>query len=113
MSEVLLEFAQPLLGANPSEAHQRAVLDQMILLWNLALMSEEAQARYWAQIEAQLTKGLPADVAPAYLREMRAWLRWRKSHYAHDRRAIAGYEFKPAPDGPRLSVQFTDPKPNP
>ena len=108
MSEVLLEFAQPLSGDHPTEQRLRAVLDQMVLLWNLGVLPQDAQELYWRQIEATLREGLPADVAPEYLRELRAWLRWRKTHYGHDRRAISHYALEWSPDGPRLSVYFTE-----
>jgi hypothetical protein len=110
LSEILLEFAQPLLGNKPDEGRFRAVMDQVILLWNLALLPPTEQDRYWKQIAGQLQKGLPSHVVPEFLLELRAWLHWRKSHYGDDRRAISHYELKWVNGEPRLKVFFTENK---
>jgi hypothetical protein len=110
LSEILLEFAQPLLGDKPDEHRFRAVMEQMVLLWNLALLPPTEQDLYWKQIAGQLQQGLPPQVVPEYLRELRAMLRWRKSHYGNDRRAISHYELKWATGQPRLKVFFTESK---
>ena len=107
LSEVLLEFAQPLLGDKPDEIQFRAVMDQAVLLWNLALLPQTKQDLYWKQIAGRLQKGLPPPVAPEYVRELSAWLRWRKSRYGDDRRAISHYELKWVAGEPRLKVFFT------
>jgi predicted phosphoadenosine phosphosulfate sulfurtransferase len=82
-------------------------MDQAVLVWNLALVPKSEQDQYWRQITEQLGKGLPPHVAPEYLKELRAWLRWRKSHYGDDRRAISNYDLKWANGEPRLRVFFT------
>ncbi len=110
LSEILLEFAQPLLGDKPDERRFRAVMDQVVLLWNLALLPPTKQDLYWKQIAGRLQQGLPPQVVPEYLRELRAWLRWRKSHYGDDRRAISHYELKWVNGEPRLKVFFTENK---
>ena len=110
LSQILLEFAQPLLGDKPDERRFRAVMDQVVLLWNLALLPPTEQDLYWKQIAEQLQKGLPSHVAPEYLRELQVWLRWRKSHYGDDRRAISHYELKWVAGEPRLKVFFTENK---
>jgi len=110
LSQILLEFAQPLLGDKPDERRFRAVMDQVVLLWNLALLPPTEQDLYWKQIAGQLQQGLPSQVAPEYLRELRTWLRWRKSHYGDDRRAMSQYELKWVTGEPRLKVFFTENK---
>ncbi len=110
LSEILLEFAQPLLGDKPDERRFRAIMDQVVLLWNLALLPPTKQDFYWKQIAGRLRQGLPPQVVPEYLRELRAWLRWRKSHYGDDRRAISHYELKWVNGEPRLKVFFTENK---
>jgi hypothetical protein len=50
LSEILLEFAQPRLGDKPDEDRFRAVMDQVVLLWNLALVPPTEQDLYWKQI---------------------------------------------------------------
>jgi hypothetical protein len=64
LSEILSEFAQPLLGDKPDERRFRAVMDQVVLLWNLALLPQTKQDLYWKQIAEQLQKGLPPHVEP-------------------------------------------------
>lgn len=110
LSQILLEFAQPLLGDKPDERRFRAVMDQVVLLWNLALLPPTEQDLYWKQIAGQLQEGLPSHVVPEYLLELRAWLRWRKSHYGDDRRAISHYELNWVTGEPRLKVFFTENK---
>jgi hypothetical protein len=110
LSEILLEFAQPLLGGKPDERRFRAVMDQVVLLWNLALLPPTKQDLCWKQIAGQLQQELPSQVVPEYLRELRAWLRWRKSHYGDDRRTISHYELKWVAGEPRLKVFFTENK---
>jgi hypothetical protein len=110
LSQILLEFAQPLLGDKPDERRFRAVMDQAVLLWNLALLPPAEQDIYWKQITGQLQKGLPSHVAPEYLLELRAWLRWRKTYYGDDRRAISHYELNWVTGEPRLKVFFTENK---
>jgi hypothetical protein len=108
LSEILLESVQPWLGDKPGKQQVRAALDQATLLWNLALLPQTEQDRYWRQIAERLEKGLPSQVAPEYLQELRAWLRWRKSHYGDDRRAISHYELKWVDGEPRLRMYFTE-----
>jgi hypothetical protein len=110
LSEILLEFAQPLLGNKPDERRFRAVMDQAVFLWNLALLPPAKQDLYWKQVTGQLQKGLPPEVAPEYLREMRAWLHWRESHYGGDRREISRYELHWIMGKRRLKVFFTENK---
>ena len=110
LSEILLEFAQPLLGNKPDERRFRAVMDQVVLLWNLALLPPTKQDLYWKQITGQLQQGLPPQVMPDYLRELHVWLRWRKSHYGDDHRAISHYELKWITGEPRLKVFFIENK---
>jgi hypothetical protein len=110
LSEILLEFAQPRLGDKPDEHRFRAVMDQVVLLWNLALLPPTEQDLYWKQIAGQLQQGLPSQVVPEYLLELRVWLRWRKSHYGDDRRAISHYELNWVNGEPRLKVFFTENK---
>ena len=50
LSQIILEFAQPLLGDKPDERRFRAVMDQVVLLWNLALVPPTEQDLYWKQI---------------------------------------------------------------
>ena len=50
LSEILLEFAQPRLVDKPDEDRFRAVMDQVVLLWNLALLPPTEQDLYWKQI---------------------------------------------------------------
>jgi hypothetical protein len=50
LSQILLEFTQPLLGDKPDEGRFRAVMDQVVLLWNLALLPPTEQDLYWKQI---------------------------------------------------------------
>ena len=108
LSQIILEFAQPLLGDKPDEHRFRAVMDQVVLLWNLALLPPTEQDLYWKQIAGQLQQGLPSQVVPEYLLELRVWLRWRKSHYGDDRRAISHYELNWV--NGELKVFFTENK---
>ena len=50
LSQIILEFAQPLLGDKPDERRFHAVMDQVVLLWNLALLPPTEQDLYWKQI---------------------------------------------------------------
>ena len=88
LSEILLEFAQPMLGDKPDERRFRAVLDQVVLLWNLALVPSAKQELYRRQIAGQLLNGLPPEAVPEYLREMGVCLRRRESYYGDDRPSV-------------------------
>jgi hypothetical protein len=58
-----LEFAQPLLGDKPDERRFRAVMDQVVLLWNLALLPPTEQDLYWKQIAVASSAGISAGIA--------------------------------------------------
>ena len=108
LSEVLLEFAQPLLGERPTKHRFHSVMKHVILVWNMGLLPAERQKELWVQLEVELKKGLPQAIVPEYVRELRAWFRWRLSHYGSDQRLISHYKLKETNGQARLAVYFSD-----
>jgi len=105
MSEVLMDFAQPLLDI-VDDAGFKNVIILASLCWNLSFLSEQEQQKHLKTIVDELSKPDPL-IRP----ELDAWarklLQRKKALFADDRRMVVNHEVVDEKDGQRLFVIST------
>jgi hypothetical protein len=93
MSEVIIEFAGPLL-AHAQEYHEKmALLSLAVMAWNLTLFPENEQPEFARLIIESVRKAAPW-VSEEQVTELLQWyMERKKSDFADCRRLILEYEF--------------------
>lgn len=102
LSEVLLEFAQPLLDTVGDDAFEN-VISFAAICWNISFFPEPKQPRRLKRIIKQLSK------SDRHMRcELSAWAKAlverKKTFFAHDKRMIFDYEVVEEQDSYHLFV---------
>jgi hypothetical protein len=106
MSDILLEYGDPLLEAIDSEdkkEYEKAIM-MSIMLWNCAIMQEEPKGR--KGIEKMLKPMMPDAESKSVVRYM---LDRKHEMFPKNKRMIMNYELTEAADGFHLTVASTIP----
>jgi len=103
MSEVILDFAQPLLDAAQTDVEQFKAIELAIMVWNISMLPEINQKKRIEEIKAVTFVGNQADWKEddevfTYL------LQRRKSFYSGINRIIMDYDIIETPQGFHLNV---------
>ncbi len=105
MSEVLLDFARPLLDTVDDDGFKNVIIFAA-LCWNISFMPEPEQPAQLKTILDELSKSDPL-MRP----ELEAWgktlLRRKKAFFADERRMVVNYKVVETEDSHRLSVMST------
>jgi hypothetical protein len=109
MSEVLLDFARPLLDTVDDEGFKNVIIFAA-LCWNLSFLSEQEQHKQLQTILDELTKTDPL-IRPDLHAWAKALLERKKAFFAADRRMVVNYEVVEEKDNHRLFVMSTLVKP--
>ncbi len=107
MSEIILEFAEPLLDQCEGEKSERTATALAIMIWNLSLFPEKDQDR---EIEKMCSKLLGSNDAKDYaaLVDYATFLMERKKkYYSDNKRAIMDYQISGSGKNRRLDVAST------
>jgi hypothetical protein len=109
MSDVLLDFAGPLLEQAVDDADFKARIGLAVLFWDLALFPEEEQPEKLREIARDLAKDTQSDPKTIEYFEAlgAALLLRRKTLFAGIKRAIVAHEFVSEGDSMRLLVTST------
>jgi len=105
MSEVLMDFAQPLLDI-VDDAGFKNVIILASLCWNLSFLPEQKQQKQLKIIVDELSKPDPL-IRPELDAWVRKLLQRKKALFADDRRMIVNYKVVDEKDGQRLFVMST------
>ena len=109
MSEVLLDFARPLLDTVDDEGFKKVIIFAA-LCWNISLLPEREQQKDLKKIVDELSKS-----DPLIRTDLNAWakalLERKKTFFADDRRMVVNYEVVEEKDNHRLLVMSTLVKP--
>jgi len=109
MSEVILDFAEPLLDECETEAAEKIAVAMAIHIWNASLLPEKDQSPEIRKMCSQLAGSDDAERI-AELMEYANFLLERKDiHYAENRRHIVKYEISGSGKNRRLDVASTLP----
>ncbi|MHC4678787.1 MAG: hypothetical protein ACYTEK_08820 [Planctomycetota bacterium] len=103
MSEVLLEFAEPLLEAFDDDSHFRDVIAMAAFCWNLTLLQPNEREAAINDIVKQMA-GRDAFKRVGVREALRVLLDRKKALFADDNRLIVNYEIVEEETGPRLLV---------
>ena len=107
MSEVILEFAEPLLDQCKGEKSEQTATALAIMIWNLSLLPEKDQDR---EIEKMCSKLFGSNDAKDYaiLVDYATFLMERKKkYYSDNKRAIINYQISGSGKSRRLDVAST------
>lgn len=104
LSEVLFEFTQAIVPLDSEPAVLEVAVSLAVLLWNVPLAPEDAQAETLGQLGHWLaqTNGLHLQF------EIERLLDLRKTRYATDRRLVLEYQLDFTAKGPRLVALSVD-----
>lgn len=106
MSDILLEYGEPLLDTIDSDnkaEYEKAIMISM-MLWNCAIMQEAPKGR--KKIEKMLKPIMPDAESRSVVKYM---LERKREMFPDNKRMIMNYELAETPDGFHLSVASTIP----
>jgi hypothetical protein len=103
MSVVLNEFVEPFLSETSSVDEMQTLFSFGVMAWNTALLPEQEQEPAIEDIVRKMGPSTRAD-----LNEVRVVLKQlilrKKTHFANNRRMIAGFDLRDTGDGYHLNV---------
>jgi hypothetical protein len=105
MSEVLLDFARPMLDIVDDEGFKNVIIFSA-LCWNLSFVPEQKQQKQLQPILDELSKSDPL-MRPELNAWARALLDRKKAFFANDRRMVLDYEVTEEKDSHHLFVAST------
>ncbi len=103
MSEVLLEFANPLLDDSDSNKSFRGKITMAAFCWNLALMPSNEQKAEINKFMDEIS-GRDAIKCDSLQEILHVLVDRKKALFTHDNRLIVNYEIIQEKAGPRLIV---------
>lgn len=106
MSEVLLDFAEPLLDTIDDDDDFKAAISFAALCWNCSFLPANKQRKQLNAIVDELGKSDPL-MRLEVQDQIRMLLERKKTVFAEDRRMIANFEIVEERDGPCLLVMST------
>ena len=103
MSEVILDFAEPLLRDAPDLESEKTAIAFAIICWNIAILKETGDEKV-----VEETLGAAGDEAGKELRRFAKEMMERKqSFFADNKKLILDYQFTEEPEGFHLYVVST------
>jgi len=113
MSDVLTDFAEPLISSARTDEDARKAIGIAILAWNLALQAEEQQEELLRQAVRDLGEAAGNDTKTmGYFENLvRTLVIRKKALYPKNHRAILKYEITEKGDDLHLLVTSSTPNP--
>jgi hypothetical protein len=103
MSEVIIDFAEPLLKQAKSFEDQRKALEAAIILWNISMLPEEKQVEHTLRLGTDFW-GEPSETNMELYRILAFMLARRHSQFPGIRRIVQDFEVLEQPGGFHLNV---------
>ena len=107
MSEVILDFAEPLLDECDNEQTERIAIGLAIFVWNVSLLPEKDQEREIMKICSTLPGSEDAKVFAMYMDHANSLLERKKNRFSENHRSILKYEISGSGNSRRLDVAST------
>jgi len=105
MSDVIIDFARPLLEHTKNTQEEKKAIQTAILCWNLSFLPKGSQTKSLDKIKESLSSPDSPDQAIAEFDEIVEFLLDRKqSLFPEINRMIVDYEFVDTPRGVHLNV---------
>jgi len=107
MSEVILEFAEPLLEQCKDEKSAAGATGLAISVWNLSLLPEKSQGQEIIKMCSELTGSDDPKDYDELMDFAKVLLERKKKYYSDNKRAIANYQISGSGKNRRLDVAST------
>jgi hypothetical protein len=107
MSEVILDFAEPLLDECENEASEKIAVAMAILIWNVSLLPEKDQDREILKMCSELARSDDAKQIAELMDYANHLIKRKNKNYAENRRYIVKYEISGYGKDRRLDVAST------
>ena len=104
MSEVLTDFAKPLLDQCEDNESARGIIVLAIAVWNTALLPEEEQREAVEEVFVALSQSIPDEFLPAFRADISMLMARKREHFPHINRHILDYQFTEQDDCIGLDV---------
>jgi hypothetical protein len=105
MSEIIAEFAAPLIDVAKNFEEQKKAISMAISMWNISLLPEENQLQSLKEIESLVSSSAERDEFSKEIQEIFSYLINRKKHNFQDiNRFVQDYEFIETPEGFHLNI---------
>jgi hypothetical protein len=111
MTDVILDFAGPMLQGVTDREHYEATISFVVLIWNAALLPEARQGAVLHQIRTRLATGPDPHTNAALQAEVMECFEERKRRFPRDRRFISHYQVRWTTTGPKLEITTADKPP--
>jgi len=105
MSEIIIDYARPLLNAAKNDEEQKKALSIAIAIWNLSLYPKEMQSEYIGKITEIMTASRKDSRLSENEKEVLNFLMERKKTFFPEiKRLILDYEYVETPKGFHINV---------
>jgi hypothetical protein len=105
MSEIIIDYARPLLNAAKNDEEQKKALSIAIAIWNLSLYPKEMQSEYIGKITEIMTASRKDSELSENEKEVLNFLMKRKKTlFPEIKRVILDYEYVETPKGFHINV---------
>jgi hypothetical protein len=107
MSQVILDFAGPLLETCDDEASERKAISVAIFVWNTALLPEQEQKQTLDSYLSECRQSMPAEAFDALSGYIDQLLESKRTRFAHHREKITNCTFGKFGDNRHIEVGYT------
>lgn len=104
MSEIIIDYAEPLLNVSESQTEQKKALTMAIMVWNLSLLPEEKALDQKNYLKKFLGLGKADDLSDLDNQVFELMLQRKKTFYEDIHRMVIDFEFVETPNGIHLNV---------
>ena len=105
MSEIIIDYAQPLLNVAKNDEEQKKAISIAIAIWNLSLYPKEMQSEYIGKITEIMTASRKDGRLTDNEKEVLNYLMERKKTFFPDiKRVILDYDYVETPQGFHINV---------
>ncbi len=105
MSEIIIDYAQPLLNVAKNDEEQKKAISIAIAIWNLSLYPKEMQSEYIGKITEIMTASRKDSELSENEKEVLNFLMKRKKTlFPEIKRVILDYEYVETPKGFHINV---------
>lgn len=105
MSEIIIDYARPLLNVAKNDKEQKKALSIAIAIWNLSLFPKEMQSEYIGKITEIMTASRKDSGLSENDKEVLNFLMERKKTFFPEiKRMILDYEYVETPEGFHINV---------
>ena len=107
MSEVILDFAKPLLDKCEDEESEKKAIGLAILIWNVSLFPKKKRDQEIENLCSGLSSSEDANDFAALMNYVNLLLERKNEYYPDNKRAIMNYQMSGSEKNRRLDVAST------